>query len=118
MAESTKHRSTTEAALIGSVAGIAGGIANATLTHPFDSFMSAVQEEARKGRKFNPGYAWYNAPFHKEMWTGVGHSAFKKGLGFGIGLGTTFAVEAIIKKALDKKNNLTKLGFHKHYDRS
>lgn len=106
MAEPTKHRSTTQAALIGSVAGVAGGIANATLTHPFDTHMTLKQ------LKKPPNFSLFMAPFHKEMWEGVGSSAFKKGLGFGIGLGTTFAVESVLKKAISDRQ-LKKLGFHK-----
>ena len=111
MSEPIKHRGTGQAAAIGAAAGIAGGIANASLTHPFDTFMTGVQT-ATDAKPFNPGYKWYSAPFHKEMWKGVGHSAFKKGLGFGIGLGTTFAVESMLKKMIANKQ-LKKLGFHK-----
>jgi hypothetical protein len=109
MAEKKKRRSVGQDAMIGAIGGVAGGMANATLTHPFDTHMTMRQT----GRKLS--YPLWKAPLHKDMWEGVGSSAFKKGVGFGIGLGTTFAVSNILRKLLDTKSqpSISKLGFHK-----
>ncbi len=113
MAEKKKRRSVGQDAMIGTVGGVMGGIANAVGTHPFDTHMSRWAQQGKKAP-----YSVLKAPFHKDMWKGVGTSAFKKGVGFGIGLGTTFAVSNILRKLLDARGeqsqpSISKLGFHK-----
>lgn len=134
MAEKKKRRSVGQDALIGSIGGVAGGVANAIGTHPFDTYMTRYQQsgkpkpprknmsrgEVLKWRKsLKPKYSVWKAPFHREMWEGVGTSVIKKGLGFGIGLGTTFTVSNMLRKLLDKDSSsapvsMNKLGFHKY----
>lgn len=112
-----KRRSTQENALIGIAAGGVGGVTSAVVTHPWDTLVRDQQEAARAGKKLKLTVSDYVKAFgDKTKWEGVGGSALKKGLGFGVGLGATFAMEAQLKKLLAdirSKQELNKLGFHK-----
>jgi len=112
-----KQRSVAENAAIGIFAGGVGGVANATLTHPIDSLVRLQQDAAKQGKVLNFGLKDYaKAYIQKDKWGGVGSSALRKGLGFGIGLGATFAAESQLKKILATiraKEQLKDMGFHK-----
>ena len=108
-----KHRNVAETASIGIAAGGIGGMVNALTTHPLDTLKTTQQ--TGRGTRFTLNNV-LKAYGSKEAWRGVGPSAVKKGVGFGVGLGATFGAEAQIKKVLANlraNENLTKLGFHK-----
>lgn len=107
------QRNSKRDAAVGAVSGLTAGMLSSLITHPLDTHIIRTQTQGKK-----LPYSMWKAPFHREMWHGAVGSAFKKGVNYGISMGATFGLASIIKNALDKKNNLTKLGFHKHYDRS
>jgi len=119
MAEKKKRSVATNAA-IGISAGAIGGITNAVLTHPIDSLIREIQDNARKKvyQTLTPKDI-FKAYGQKQYWKGVTASAAKKGAGFGIGLGATFAAEAQLQNLIEavskakEESNLTKMGFHK-----
>lgn len=113
---SKERRSVKENTLIGIAAGGIGGMTNAVVTHPLDTIKTLQQSN----KSYKPKVIdYFKAYTSKDGWAGVGSSAWKKGLGFGIGLGATFAAESQMKKMLAQyraKQELKKLGFHKAYD--
>lgn len=110
-----EQRDTRRDALIGGVAGLGAGTIGGTVMHPFETYTMAVQQAARDPKTPKPSYRYATAPFHKEMWAGVGHSALRKGMNYGLNLGIAFGITSLLKNMLDNRNKakLTELGFKK-----
>jgi len=129
MAENQKRKAGRDA-WIGAISGTLGGVANAGLTHPYDTVMTRAQEPGgvlRTRDLLTAPWARFTLDEAHSIgkpelagklknWSGVSASVFKKGLGFGIGMGTAFAVGSGLKNFMDKKSslNLTHMGFKKY----
>jgi hypothetical protein len=111
-----EERNTKKDAVIGGIAGLGSGLIGGTLMHPYESYTLAVQAAARRGNNGQkPKFSYYSAPFHKEMWAGVRHSAVRKGVNYGLNLGIAFGIASILRNYLAKNNTkLNSLGFHKN----
>ncbi len=96
-------------AAIGVIAGLGGGIISSAITHPLDTYTGLKQNP-------NPAiptdFPVWKAPFKARMWEGILPSAFRKGINYGISMGTMFAISSLIRNALDNRS-MKNLGFHK-----
>lgn len=103
---------------IAGAAGMAGGVVNGIVLHPIDTLQRQMQV-LNKGNpehlKIKPKMLDYLKTYGQaDKWEGVGASSVKKGLGFGVVLGTSFAADQVLRKYLAKgETKLSSLGIHK-----